>query len=286
MPNESISIDPVTAAIGARVSGVDLRRPLPDETFAQIRRALATHQVLFFRDQDLSEDQHRAFAARFGTLGVDAMARLTGNRRDMIYPEDTADSPPGAADRWHTDISWVAEPPALGILNARVIPAFGGDTLWASLFALYDALSPSLRSICEQMSVVHHPTPGFVKAATRAVGADFAARVEAEFPPIEHPLVRTHPVSGRPALFLATTMNHIVGLHRRESDMLLAYLRSLIDEPGVQVRWTWRPFDLVVWDQASTNHRALGDHYPQHRKMRRCTIEGGRPFFRRGEGGI
>ena len=139
-----------------------------------------------------------------------------------------------------------------------------------------------MQAICNELTVVHHAGPAFLEAIGRSVGAEVAARVEREFPPAEHPLVRTHPVSGRRALYVSGFMDHIVGMHRDESDALLGYLNSLIDDPNLQVRWHWQAFDLAVWDEASTNHRALSDHYPQHRMMRRCTIDGDRPFFQRG----
>jgi taurine dioxygenase len=274
-----LKIERLSDAIGAVVSGVDLRKPLPDDLFADIHSALTAHQVLFFRDQDLTEDQQRAFARRFGPLGRDALAQFTGDTRDVMYIESTPDKPPGGADRWHTDVAWVAEPPSFGMLNARVIPEYGGDTLWASLFAAYDALSPKMRAFCDDLTVVNRAGGGFLTTAMRAAGDE--RRVLEAFPPVEHPLVRAHPVSGRPALFLTATMDQIVGLTREESDALIRHLRTLLDDPNIQVRWRWRAFDLAIWDQASTNHRALSDHYPQHRKMRRCTIEGGRPFHHR-----
>jgi taurine dioxygenase len=276
-----LKIERMTAAIGGVVSGVDLRKPLPDELFERIRAALVDRQVLFFHDQDLTDEQHRAFALRFGPLGRDGVARLTDDPRDIFYIEDTPERPPGGADRWHTDVSWVEDPPALGMLNARIIPEYGGDTLWASLFAAYDALSPRMQAFCQDLRIVNYPARGFLKAAERAVGPGSEARVRDAFPPVEHPLVRTHPVSGRPALFLTGTMQQVVGLHPDESDALIRYLRSLLDDPNLQVRWRWRAFDVALWDQTSTNHRALGDHRPQHRKMRHCAVAGGRPFYRR-----
>lgn len=273
-----VKVQRLAKSIGALVSGVDLREPLPDGDFAEIRAALATHQVLFFRDQDLDEDQHRAFARRFGALSRDALAQFTGDTRDLMYIEDTPDKPPGGADRWHTDIGWVAEPPSIGMLNARTIPEYGGDTLWASLFAAYDAMSPKMQAFCDDLQVLNRAGGGFLTTAMRAAGDE--RRVLEAFPPVEHPLIRTHPVSGRPALFLTATMDSIVGLTRDESDALIRHLRTLLDDPNIQIRWRWQPYDFAIWDQASTNHRALSDHYPQHRKMRRCTIEGGRPFHR------
>jgi taurine dioxygenase len=279
---DNLRIARLTAAIGAQVDGVDLRRPLDAFAFASIEAALVEHQVLFFRGQDLDEGQQRAFAERFGALGVYPVARLAGREEEMTYIEDSAQSPP-AADEWHTDISWVERPPRIAVLNARVIPEFGGDTMWASLFAAYQALSPQMRAFCETLQVRHHPGPDFTDKIRRSpnFGPAFADRLAEAFPPAVHPLVRTHPVSGRQALFVSGFMDEVEGLSRRESDLLLGYLKSLLDDPNLQVRWRWRPHDLVIWDEASTNHRALSDHFPQHRKMRRCTVDGDRPFFRR-----
>jgi len=276
-----LRIRKLTSTFGAQIDGVDLRQPLSNETFTTIQAALVEHQVIFFRAQDLTEAQHRALADRFGLPGVYPPARLAGKTDDMSYIEDNAESPP-KADDWHTDISWAAEPPKIAILNARIIPEHGGDTLWASLFAAYDGLSPTLQAICARLSVRHHPGADFLEKLKRSkqFGPDIAERLAAEFPPAVHPLVRTHPVSGRQALFVSGFMDQIVGMSRAESDLLLGYLKSRIEDPNLQVRWRWRPFDVAIWDEASTNHRALSDHYPQLRRVRRCTIEGERPFYR------
>jgi taurine dioxygenase len=274
-----ITLTPTTGAIGAVVDGVDLHHPLDDATAQLLRDALHEHSVLFFHDQDLSEDEQLAFASRFGTVGQYPLAKLFGSTALTSTIEDTADSPPDA-DGWHTDITWVAEPPAYAFLNAKLIPERGGDTLWASLFAAYDALSPVMQELCCQLSVRHHAGPDFRERATRAAGPEKAELIVAEFPPVEHPLVRTHPVTGRRALFVAGGfMDRIVGMHRDESDALLGFLRRHVENPNFCVRWRWIEGDLAVWDESSTNHRALSDHYPARRVMRRCTVDGGRPFF-------
>jgi taurine dioxygenase len=274
-----ISVSPTTGAIGAVVDGVDLHAPLDDPTAQRLRDALDEHSVLFFHDQDLSEDEQLAFARTFGTVGQYPLAKLFGSTAFTSTIEDTADSPPDA-DGWHTDITWVAEPPAYAFLNAKVIPDRGGDTMWASLFAAYDALSPVMQELCCQLTVRHHAGPDFHERVSRNAGEEMAAKIIAEFPPVEHPLVRTHPVTGRRALFVAGRfMDQIVGMHRDESDALLDYLQRHVENPNFCVRWRWTEGDLAVWDEAATNHRALSDHYPAHRVMRRCTVDGGRPFF-------
>jgi taurine dioxygenase len=235
--------------------------------------------VLFFHDQELDEDRQVAFASHFGTVGPYPLTKMLGGTTLVSTIEDTADSPPDA-DGWHTDVTWVAEPPAYAVLNARVIPERGGDTMWASLFAAYDALSPVMQHLCGQLTVRHHAGPDFRERVSRTAGEEMAARILAAFPPVEHPLVRTHPVTGRRALWVAGGfMDQIVGMHRDESDALLGYLGRHLEDPNFCVRWRWTEGDLAIWDEASTNHRALSDHYPAHRVMRRCTVDGGRPFF-------
>jgi taurine dioxygenase len=278
-----LSVAPVTGAIGAVVDGVDLHDPLDDETAQALRDAINEHSVLFFHGQDLSEDEQLAFASTFGPVGQYPLAKMLGGTAMSSIIEDTADSPPDA-DGWHTDVTWVSEPPAYAVLNAKVIPDHGGDTMWASLFAAYDALSPVMQDLCCQLTVRHHSGDDFHERVSRNMGEEMAERIMAAFPPVEHPLVRTHPLSGRRALFLSGRfMDQIVGMHREESDALLAYLQTVVENPNFCVRWHWTEGDVAVWDEASTNHRALSDHYPAHRVMRRCTVDGTRPYFEAGD---
>jgi taurine dioxygenase len=278
------TITPTTGVIGSVVDGVDLHRPLDDATAGALRDALHERSVLFFHDQDLSEDEQLAFASNFGPVGQYPLTRMFGGTALTSTIEDTADSPPDA-DGWHTDVTWIAEPPAYAVLNAKVVPERGGDTMWASLFAAYDALSPVMQDLCCELTVRHHAGPDFRERATRTAGAEMAERILAEFPPVEHPLVRTHPVTGRRALFVAGNfMDQVVGMHRDESEVLLGFLRHHIENPNFSVRWRWHEGDVAIWDEASTNHRALSDHYPAHRVMRRCTIDGARPSFDREDG--
>ncbi len=279
-PDPTPTITPVGGAIGAQVDGLDLTRPLDPTAASLVRDALHEHSVLFFREQDLTEEEQIAFAAQFGTVGPYAFTRMLGEDRLTSIIEDTADSPPDA-DGWHTDVSWVAEPPAYAVLNARLIPPVGGDTMWSSLFAAYDALSPVMQRVCDGLVVRHHAGQDFHDRIERILGTETADRVDREFPPVEHPLVRTHPVTGRRALWVSGRfVDQIVGMHRDESDALLGYLNHHIEDPNFCVRWRWRPYDVAMWDEASTNHRALSDHFPDHRIMRRCTVDGTRPFFR------
>ncbi len=274
-------IDPIEGAIGACVSGVDLRDPLDHEALALLKTALAEHQVLFFRNQDLSAEQQLAFGSQFGELSADPVAGLKGSLKRISYIEDTEERAP-AEFPWHTDLSWLSEPPAFGILNARVIPKSGGDTIWVDLYSVYDALSPEVQQQVRQVRLRHRPQPHYFETVRAHHGDEITNRLIAEHPPVEHPLVRSHPVSGRPALFLCPLYaEFIVGLSAKESASLLASLDEHLDNPEFQVRWQWQEHDLVIWDEASTNHRALGDHYPAHRRMQRCSVAGSRPYFQK-----
>jgi taurine dioxygenase len=273
-----IDVTPLSRWIGAHIDGVDLRN-LDDDQFAAIDEALLAHHVLFFRDQDLSAEDQQAFASRWGQLAVFPVAAALGSDTTITEIEDTAESPPDADD-WHTDVTWIERPPKLAVLAGLDIPESGGDTMWASLHWAYDQLSPVMASICEGLSVRHHRGAGFDAVAERLMGPELVAKLEAAYPAVVHPLVRSHPVTGRPALFVTEGfIDQIVGMHRAESDVLLGHLRSLVADPNGQVRWSWKAGDVAVWDETCTNHRALGDHFPQHRRMRRCTVEGERPVF-------
>jgi taurine dioxygenase len=276
-----LQVRKLTGRIGAQVDGLDLSRPLDDDTFAALHAAVTEHQVVFLRGQHLTDAQHEAVAARFGTPSIYPADRVMGGTKALHHIADSIDSPP-KADHWHTDISWLPEPPSHAFLSAIRIPDHGGDTLWASLFAAYDALSEPMREMCSKLTAMHAPSPEQLKAFRNSgkYGPDIAEKIEAIFQPVEHPLVRTHPVSGRQALYLSGFMTRIIGVTQAESDVLLRYLNSLLDDANLQVRWNWREGDFVIWDEASTNHRALSDHYPQDREMRRCTVDGTRPFHR------
>ena len=231
--------------------------------------------MLFFHDQELTEDQQPAFVSTFGPVGQYPLTKMFGGTAMSSTIEDTADSPPDA-DGWHTDVTWVAEPPAYAVLNAQVIPKRGGDTMWASLFAAYDALSPVMQDLCCQLTVRHHSGADFHERVSRNMGEDVAERIMTAFPPVEHPLVRTHPVTGRRALVPVRSVHgpdrrHAPRRERRAPRVSAAATPRTRISPCAG---TGRAGDVAVWDEASTNHRALSDHFPAHRVMRRCTSTG------------
>ena len=266
-----IEIAPLTGCIGAEIRGVDVRS-LSSGDFGEIHQALLDHLVIFFRDQDLTDDEHITFAARFGATNIYPPNRARGVHVPLEWIEDTADSPP-KADLWHTDVAFLPEPPDIGVLSMQDTPVAGGDTLWASLYAAHDSLSPLLQQ--QLTPLMWDVTPGddMRHKIVMQFGEGIFEQVEAEFSGWRQPIVRVHPTTGRRALFLCGAyINGIAGLHDDEAHALTALLRRTVENPNVQVRWKWRRHDLVVWDERCTNHRATGDHYPAHRLVRRCTV--------------
>jgi len=283
----SFEVRLVGGSLGAEVHGVDLRT-IDADGLEEIRALLHEHEVLFFPGADLTPEEHMALGRRFGEVAIFPMSRLFGATEPSFQViADGPDSPP-TADSWHTDVTWTAEPPDYALLAAEEVPERGGDTLWASMTAAYEGLSPTMQAMITGLEV-EHDNSSFVEAArwkTRSAGADPAAidelmaHLQAEYPPVVHPLVRTHPDTGRRALFLGGGfMRRIVGLHEDESRAILDLLARHIDDARYHVRWRWTPGDLAIWDERSTNHRSAGDHFPQHRRIRRIEIVGSRPFF-------
>ena len=285
---QQLTFRKITGSIGAEVLGADLRQTLDDAQIEQIKEALYRHHVLFFRDQDIEERQHHEFALRFGPLQVQTPHEI---EPEFLRLEDTADKAP-RADRWHTDHSCMAKPPGIAFLWSEKIPEYGGDTIWVSLPAIYQSLSPKMRELAEQLTVRHGVRNGYAAGVRRRLTETGVAQeqIEARIAKLEaeafaiHPLVRTHPVTGEQSLFLSPNyIEHIEGLHPEESKLLLDFFNRKLDEASFQVRWHWRDKDLAVWEEGSTNHRALADHFhtvPQYRAMRRCVVQGSVPFYK------
>jgi taurine dioxygenase len=268
---------PLAAALGAEVHGIDLREPIGDDTFAELEAGLLEHQVIFFREQHIGPEHHRALALRFGEpVSHPAYPHVQGYEEINIL-EVTTTAPP-KIDTWHTDMTFLERPPLGSILRARVVPETGGDTLWASLFAAYDALSDRMKTYLEGMSAMHSFAHGFRHSLAEPGGAARLRDAVERNPPVEHPVIRTHPGSGRKALFvnrLFTT--HLVGVGEAESDAVLAYLYDHLELPELSCRFRWRADSIAFWDNRATLHRPVNDYWPAHRRMERITIKGDRP---------
>lgn len=272
----------VGGALGAIVSGLDLRKPLDDSVVEELRHALATHEVLFFPDQFLDGDQHLDLARHFGEITLYPIEKFFGSDEPGFQViVDDAENPPGT-DMWHCDVTWLPKPPVTAFVSVVEVPAYGGDTMWCSTSAAYETLSPAMRSMLDGLEAVHSCHDSFVEIAERKSGIEgLAGRLRDAFPAVHHPLVRSHPESGIRSLFMTDrgVMHEIVGLPPRESDAILDFLAAHVAEPRFGVRWKWRPGQLAIWDERTTLHRGVSDHYPQRRVLRRCMVDGETPFF-------
>ncbi len=276
----TISITPVSGALGAVIEGTDPRDD--DFDFDAVHRALLEHEVIFFPALGLTEKEQLRFGRRFGTPSVYPVARILGaTEPTMTVIADGPDSP-NAADAWHTDVTWTATPPAYALLHMEVVPEVGGDTLWASATKAYDALSPAMQGFLCGLTVVHDHD-GFAERVAAKAGDASAAIIEGldrDYPPVEHPLIRTHPETGKRAiLFARQFISHIKDLTEAESRTVLDFIETHVKEVALHCRWSWSQGDLAIWDERSTLHRSAADHWPQRRVIRRLEIDGDRPFF-------
>ncbi len=245
--------------------------------FAEVHGALIEHEVLFFRDQVLQPLEYQAFARRFGQIERHPAYPTVPGAPDVQVLESTAEVPT-KIEAWHSDMTFRPTPPAVTLLHGQIIPAYGGDTLWTSATAAYAALSATLRRLLDGLDAVHDFRRGFRESLAEPGGAERLTGAIAENPPVTHPLIRTHPESGRRAIFvnrLFTT--RIEGLTPSESDAMLEFLyRHLVIEEHT-VRLSWQPNTVAIWDNRSTQHKPVNDFFPQHRKMHRVTIAGDVP---------
>jgi taurine dioxygenase len=272
-PYERLTLDPYTPIIGAEVGGVDLREPLDDATFAEVHRALLEWKVLFFRDQVVTGEQHRAFAARWGELEVHPFLPQ-GDVPEIVRFERGEDNKP-TENIWHSDVTW-REVPSLGsVLRAVEVPSVGGDTMWADMGAAYDGLPDDVKARIDGLVAVHDFTHSF----GLALDPDRLAEMQAAYPPAHHPVVRTHPETGRKTLYVNDVFtSHVLGLDPDESDALLDLLGRQARVPEYQCRFHWRPNSIAFWDNRSTQHYAAADYWPNRRVMERATIVGDRPY--------
>jgi len=271
----AIEIRKLTPHIGAEIHGVDLSRPLDAATFDAVRGALMDHSVIFFRDQDITVDQQKEFGRRFGELHIHpaAPSALAGHPEILVIHADEK-SKRVAGEEWHSDVSCDPEPPMGSILHILELPPVGGDTLFASMYAAYEALSPEMQRFLCGLTAVHdgeHVYRG-------RYGMDDNNKV---FPRSEHPVVRTHPETGRKALYVNRGFTtRIKELSRNESDALLAMLYDHAETPEYQCRFKWLPGSVAFWDNRAVMHHAMWDYFPLSRLAHRVTIAGDKPFYR------
>jgi taurine dioxygenase len=274
LPYERFELVPQGRVIGAEIRGLDLSRPLDRELRDELNRALLEWKVLFFRGQGLTSGQQRDFAANWGELETNPLL-ARGSSAEVVRFEKGGDAAPTFENVWHADVTF-RERPALGaVLQLHEVPPVGGDTMWADMAAAYDNLPDTVKARIDGATAVHDFIPGFA----RFYGPEKLIPLQEEFPPVEHPVVRTHPESGRRMLFVNTSFTtHITGMDRDESDRLLSYLVRQAHVPEYQVRFRWQPGDIAFWDNRATQHYAVGDYGSERRVAERVAVEGDRPF--------
>jgi len=285
-----MKIEQMTCAIGAELSDVNLGDAVRDDgLFNEIYAALLKHKVLFLRGQDLdklSRKDHMAFAMRLGELETHPMAPSHPEAPGLVQIYKNPESPMDRYENaWHTDGTW-RETPAMGcVLRCIECPPVGGDTMWANMVLAYEKLPEYVKQEIAGLIANH----SFNSSFAAAMPQDKRLAMKAQYPDAEHPVVRTHPETGEKVLFVNAFATHFVNYHNKDrvrfgqdynksgSD-LMQYLISQAYNPEFQVRWRWQPFSMAIWDNRSTQHYAVMDYPPCHRKMERAAIIGDKPF--------
>jgi taurine dioxygenase len=285
--HDSIKVEPLTCAIGAELSHVNLGAASRDAGLvAEIRALLLTHRVLFLRDQHMTRAEHVAFARHFGELEDHPVAGSDPEHPGLVR---IYKSPEQANDRyenaWHTDATWRESPPFGCVLRCVECPPVGGDTMWANMVLAYERLPEHVKSQIAGLRARHSIEATF----GAAMPLEKRLALKAQFPDAEHPVVRTHPETGEKVLFVNSFATHFTNFHTpanvrygqdytQGSSQLLQYLVSQAQIPEYQVRWRWKPGSVAIWDNRSTQHYAVMDYPPCHRKMERAGIVGDKPF--------
>jgi alpha-ketoglutarate-dependent taurine dioxygenase len=283
-----LEVTPLSATIGAEIRGVDLR-DLDDATVAAIRSVWLDRKVVFFPGQHLTADEHVAFAARFGeaTEGHPVIPGMKANPEvfEIDYTlarkyatKAGAEPPPQNGIDWHTDVTYMPEPPMGSILRAVTIPAAGGDTMFSDQQAAYDGLSPAMQSFLGSLTAMHDGRPSFQGMLDLVGEGTWNGEKIVSLDPTEHPVIRTHPETGKRTIFVnGGFTTDIVGLTKTESDALLRLLLKHATQPKYTVRYHWHEGDVGFWDNRQTQHLVVGDFGDAPRVIQRVTLRGDRP---------
>ena len=276
----SLTLTPISTALGAQIEGVDLTQPLSVEQREAIEQALLKHQVIFFKNQSINPQQQARFAANFGDLHIHPIYPNIPEQPEVLVL-DTAVTDVRDNAVWHTDVTFLPTPAMGAVLSAKQLPAFGGDTLWASGIAAFEGLSAPLQQLLDGLTATHDFTKSFPLERFGSTPEDLARweQTRKNNPPLSHPVIRTHPVSGRKSLFVnegfTTRINE---LSEAESEAILKLLFAHATRPEYTIRWRWQENDVAFWDNRVTQHYAVDDYRPNRRVMHRATILGDAPF--------
>ncbi len=270
---EHITVTPKGVTLGAEISGVRLSGDLPDEVIAEIRRAWLDYKVVYVRDQDISSAEHVEFARRFGELEVHPFLLWSEEHPELVRFEKGVEAS-GFENGWHHDVTWRETPSMGAILRSIQVPATGGDTAFSDMAAAYDGLDDEMKERLDGLQAAHDYTLAFGSF----VDDSKKAEMREQYPVVHHPIVRTHPETGRKLLFVnAYFTSHVVDVDENEGNQLLRYLISRASIMEYQYRVSWEPNQVTLWDNRIVQHYALSDYYPDVRIMERASIVGDRP---------
>ncbi len=273
-PFETIAVEKLTPVIGAEIGGIDLTQPLSNRQQDELHRALAENLVIFFRNQPLTPAQHLAFGRLFGELHIHPAAPHIEGHPELLKIYADKDSPRANGETWHSDVSCDPAPPMGSILHIRQCPPKGGDTLFANMYAAYDALSERMKRYLDGLTALHDGEHVY-----RGTYSNYGVKDKPSYPRAEHPVVRTHPVTGRKLLFVNSGFTtRILGLPLDESDAILRYLYEHMANPLFQCRFRWQSDSIAFWDNRCAQHRAMWDYWPHTRAGARVTVKGDRPI--------
>ena len=275
---QSIQIRSMTPSLGAEIEGIDLRDSLPDTLMKEIEQALTDWKVIFFREQEITTEDHLRFSRWFGELEIHPFApKKEGYPEVLLIVHD--ENSRGRENLWHSDVTWREEPSLGSILRATEVPSVGGDTVFSDMIAAYEGLSDEIKSRIEG-AVAIHDFANF-RRGMRKQGAT-EEQIEAfnrQYPNPEHPVVRTHPVTGRKGLYVNGAFTQsIKGFSEEESRELLKRLYAQARIPEYQCRFRWEKNSMAFWDNRAVQHYAVSDYWPQRRVVERVTICGDRPY--------
>ena len=274
MTTSNITVSPLTPAIGAEIGNVDLGQ-VTDQEIIDIRAALLKHKVVFFREQTLSQAQHIGLARGFGELEIHPATPSSQSNPEVLHIAHGPESK-GQENFWHSDVTWREKPSLGSILKAVKVPAVGGDTLFANMVLAYELLPENMKEAITGRVAIHDIARVFAKRLNKS-----AEELRERYPPVEHPIVRTHPETGESVLYVNTAFtSHIKDMDRDDSAQLLRTLYLTAANPEIQCRFRWEKGSLAFWDNRASQHFASSDYFPQVRKMERVTIAGDRPFWR------